>query len=87
MAKRRPNLQNDLMQFERMEAIKTSMKCGGYEEVTSVETTDPIYAQVEVWKNKTARGNCDHIDITGVERYSKDNRRIIVRFRCCRIRR
>ena len=87
MVKRRRDLMAEVEQFERMEAIKPSMKCGGYEEVSSVETTDPIEAQITVWKNKTAKGNCDHIDITGVERYPKDNRRIVVRFRCCRIKR
>jgi hypothetical protein len=50
--KHKRNIEQDIAQFERMEAIKPSMKCGNYDEYSSVETDDPIQAQLEVWKSK-----------------------------------
>lgn len=86
MPKRKHNIEHDIQQFEGFERMKSTMKCGANDEYFTMETEDPIEAQIEAWKRNRKKGWCDHIDIQEVRRYHKDPKIIYVKFRCCRIR-
>jgi hypothetical protein len=87
MVKRKRNVEKELAQFESWENIKPQMKCGAHDEYFTMETDDPILAQLEAEKYNTKRGQCDHIDIRDVFRYPKNPKIIVVKFGCCRMKR